>query len=68
MNAPLDRGFCFMNSINYFKKSDFKIFGKVIFTMEESYVEKDYKENELKVYITQDYFNDEFDIEKKKKE
>lgn len=57
-----------MNSINYFKKSDFKLFGKLIFTKEESYAEKDFEDEELKVYITPDYFNNEFDIEKKKKE
>lgn len=57
-----------MNSINYFKKSDFKLFGKLIFTKEESYVEKEFEDEELKVYITPDYFNNEFDIEKKKKD
>lgn len=60
--------FFIMNNNFWTKITNFKILGKTIFSKEEICTEKNYEENEFKVYITQEYFNDEFDIEKKKKE
>ena len=57
-----------MNNNFWTKITNFKIFGKTIFSKEEICTEKNYEENEFKVYITQDYFNKEFDIERKKKD
>ena len=57
-----------MNNNFWTKITNFKILGKTIFSKEEICTEKNYEENEFKVYITQEYFNDEFDIEKKKKD
>ena len=55
-----------MNNNFWTKITNFKIFGKTIFSKEEICTEKNYEENEFKVYITQDYFNKEFDVKEKK--
>ena len=55
-----------MNNNFWTKITNFKIFGKTIFSKEEICTEKNYEENEFKVYVTQDYFNDEFDVKEKK--
>ena len=57
-----------MNTNFWQKITNYKMFGKTIFSKEEICTDKNYEENEFKVYITDEYFNDEFDIEKKKKE
>jgi hypothetical protein len=55
-----------MNNNFWTKITNFKILGKTIFSKEEICSEKNYEENEFKVYITQDYFNKEFDVKEKK--
>ena len=59
------QGFCFMNTNFWTKITNYKLFGKTFFTKEEICDDKNFEENEFKVYITQEYFNDEFDINKK---
>jgi hypothetical protein len=55
-----------MNNNFWTKITNFKILGKTIFSKEEICTEKNYEENEFKVYISQEYFNDEFDVKEKK--
>lgn len=55
-----------MNNNFWTKITNFKILGKTIFSKEEICSEKNYEENKFKVYITQEHFNDEFDIKEKK--
>lgn len=55
-----------MNNNFWTKITNFKILGKTIFSKEEICTEKNYEENEFKVYITQDYFNKEFDVKEEK--
>ena len=55
-----------MNNNFWNKIINYKILGKTIFSKEEICTEKNYKENEFKVYISQEYFNDEFDVKEKK--
>jgi hypothetical protein len=57
-----------MNNNFWTKITNFKILGKTIFSKEEICTEKNYEENEFKVYISQEYFNNEFDIDEKKKD
>lgn len=52
-------------NLNFIKYTNWKIFNKVIFTKEEIYTEVSSEGEPFKIIVNQDYFNKEFDIDKK---
>ena len=54
-----------MNNLNFYKKTLYKFFKWNIFSKEEIYTERESETDAIKVFINQDYFNKEFDVEKK---
>lgn len=51
--------------LNFVKYTNYKLFGKVIFTKEEIYTEVSSEGEPFKIIVNQDYFNKEFNIGKK---
>lgn len=49
---------------NWFKTTNFKIFGKTIFTREEICNDYNYEEDAYNVIISEDYYNKEFKTDK----
>lgn len=52
-------------NLNIVKLTNFKMFGKTLFTKEEIYTETSCEGEPFKIIENQDYFNKEFDIGKK---
>ena len=51
--------------LNFVKHTNYKLFGKVIFTKEEIYTEVSTEGEPFKIIVNQDYFNKEFDLKPK---
>lgn len=49
-------------NLNFVKYTNYKLFGKVIFTKEEIYTEVSSEGEPFKIIVNQDYFNKEFDL------
>lgn len=52
--------------LNFVKYTNYKLFGKVIFTKEEIYAEVSTEGEPFKIIVNQDYFNKEFNLEQNK--
>lgn len=49
-------------NLNFVKHTNYKLFGKVIFSKEEIYTEVSSEGEPFKIIVNQDYFNKEFDL------
>lgn len=57
-----------MNNNIWTKTTNYKIFGKTVLTKEEICSDCEYQGEVYKIQVTQDYFNQEFGVDEKKKE
>lgn len=49
-------------NLNFVKHTNYKLFGKVIFSKEEIYTEVSSEGEPFKIIVNQDYFNKEFNL------
>lgn len=57
-----------MNNEFFTKTTNYKLFGKVIFSKEEIFSGIEYEGQIYQIQVNQDYFNKEFDLKKKEKD
>lgn len=51
-----------MDFVNYIKRVNWKLFGKVFLTREEVYNENSGETQAIQVFVKPDYYNSEFDL------